>query len=178
MQGRMEYGPRALGNRSILADPRSDSMQRQLNLKVKFREGFRPFAPSVLRDYVGEWFEHDTDSPYMLLVANVKKDKRKIMTKEQRDLFGIDKLNISRSSVPAITHIDYTARVQTVHEDTNGKFHSLITKFYEKTGCLILINTSFNIRGGPIVCTPTDAFKCFAGTGLDILAIGNVLLQQ
>ncbi len=176
MQGRMEFGPRALGGRSIIADPRSPAMQKQLNLKVKYRESFRPFAPSVLREHVGEWFQHDADSPYMLLVADVREDKRRTMTEEEKVLFGIDKLNVPRSSVPAITHVDYSARIQTVHNDTNPRYHALISKFYEKTGCPIIVNTSFNVRGEPIVCTPTDAFKCFMGTELDLLAVGNYLL--
>ena len=176
MQGRMEFGPRALGGRSIIADPRSSIMQKQLNLKVKYRESFRPFAPSVLREDVFEWFEHDADSPYMLLVADVKNDKRLAMTEEEEALFGIDKLNITRSSVPAITHIDYSARIQTVHKETNPLYHALISNFKDKTGCPILVNTSFNVRGEPIVCNTTDAFKCFMGTELDILAVGNFYL--
>ena len=176
MQGRMEFGPRALGGRSIIADPRSPFMQKQLNLKVKYRESFRPFAPSILRENVSEWFEHDADSPYMLFVSSVKKNKRYAMTKEEETLFGIDKLNIPRSSVPAITHVDYSARIQTVHADTNPRFHALISRFKEKTGCPLVVNTSFNIRGEPIVCSPTDAFKCFMGTDLDLLVIGNFLL--
>ena len=176
MQGRMEFGPRALGGRSIIADPRSPFMQKQLNLKVKFRESFRPFAPSVLSEDVGEWFEHTTDSPYMLMVADVQKDKRRKMTKKEKALFGIDKLNVPRSSVPAITHVDYSARIQTVHKDTNPRYHAVISKFKEKTGCPLVVNTSFNVRGEPIICTPTDAFKCFMGTGLDMLAVGNYLL--
>ena len=176
MQGRMEFGPRALGGRSIIADPRSSKMQKQLNLKVKYRESFRPFAPSILREDVGEWFEHDADSPYMLLVADVKENKRRVMTAEEEALFGIDKLNIVRSSVPAITHVDYSARIQTVDANTNSRYHAVISKFKEKTGCPIVINTSFNVRGEPIVCNPTDAFKCFMGTELDVLAIGNYLL--
>ena len=178
MQGRMEFGPRALGGRSIIADPRSPVMQKQLNLKVKYRESFRPFAPSVLREDVGEWFEHDTDSPYMLLVADVQNDKRRVMTEEEDALFGIDKLNVPRSSVPAITHVDYSARIQTVHADTNAKFHAVITKFKEKTGCPLVVNTSFNVRGEPIICTPTDAFKCFMGTEIDVLAVGNYVLYK
>jgi carbamoyltransferase len=178
MQGRMEFGPRALGGRSIIADPRSPIMQKQLNLKVKYRESFRPFAPSVLREDVNDWFEHDSDSPYMLLVADVKKDKQRAMTQEERGLFGIDKLNVPRSSVPAITHVDYSARIQTVHADTNPRYHALISKFKEKTGCPLVVNTSFNVRGEPIICTPTDAFKCFMGTGIDVLAIGNYFLQK
>ena len=176
MQGRMEFGPRALGGRSIIADPRSPVMQKQLNLKVKYRESFRPFAPSVLREDVGEWFEHETDSPYMLLVADVQNDKRLTMSEEEEALFGIDKLNVPRSKVPAITHVDYSARIQTVHLDTNPKYHAVISKFKEKTGCPIVVNTSFNVRGEPIICSPKDAFKCFMGTQLDMLAIGNFLL--
>ncbi|MDA7462930.1 carbamoyltransferase [Candidatus Pelagibacter ubique] len=178
MQGRMEFGPRALGGRSIIADPRSPTMQKQLNLKVKYRESFRPFAPSVLKEDITEWFEHNTDSPYMLLVADVKKDKRRIMTANEDRLFGLDKLNVPRSSVPAITHVDYSARIQTVHKETNPRYHSVISKFKEKTGCPIVINTSFNVRGEPIICSPTDAFKCFMGTELDVLAIGNYLLLK
>lgn len=176
MQGRMEFGPRALGGRSIIADPRSTVMQKQLNLKVKYRESFRPFAPSVLREHVGDWFEHGGDSPYMLLVADVQEDKRLVMTDEENALFGIEKLNVPRSSVPAITHVDYSARIQTVHDDTNPKYHAVISKFYEKTGCPLVVNTSFNVRGEPIICTPTDAFKCFMGTEMDVLAVGNFLL--
>ena len=176
MQGRMEFGPRALGGRSIIADPRSPKMQNQLNLKIKYRESFRPFAPSILREDVSEWFEHDTDSPYMLLVADVKEDKRRTMSIEEEALFGIDKLNIPRSSVPAITHVDYSARIQTVHADTSPKYHAVISKFKEKTGCPLVVNTSFNVRGEPIVCSPIDAFKCFMGTEIDLLAIGNFLL--
>ena len=178
MQGRMEFGPRALGGRSIIADPRSPVMQKQLNLKVKYRESFRPFAPSVLREDVGEWFEHDIDSPYMLLVADVQKEKRCSMTKEQEALFGIDKLNVPRSSVPAITHVDYSARIQTVHADTNPKYHAVISKIKEKTGCPLVVNTSFNVRGEPIICTSIDAFKCFMGTEMDVLAVGNYLLYK
>ncbi len=178
MQGRMEFGPRALGGRSIIADPRSPVMQKQLNLKVKYRESFRPFAPSVLREDVGEWFEHETDSPYMLLVADVQSAKRRSMTAEEEALFGIDKLNVPRSTVPAITHVDYSARIQTVHADTNPKYHAVITKFKEKTGCPLVVNTSFNVRGEPIICTPTDAFKCFMGTEMDVLAVGNYMLYK
>ena len=176
MQGRMEFGPRALGARSIIADPRSSLMQKQLNLKVKYRESFRPFAPSILRDDVAEWFELDVDSPYMLIVANVQKNKCLKMKSEEKNLFGIDKLNVPRSSIPAITHVDYSARIQTVHKDTNPMYFALISKFKEKTGCPLIVNTSFNVRGEPIICTPTDAFKCFMGTELDILAVGNYLL--
>jgi carbamoyltransferase len=178
MQGRMEFGPRALGGRSIIADPRSPFMQRQLNLKVKYRESFRPFAPSVLREDVSEWFEHDTDSPYMLLVADVQSDKRRAITADEEALFGIDKLNVPRSSVPAITHIDYSARIQTVHSDTHPKYHAVISKFKEKTSCPLVVNTSFNVRGEPIICTPTDAFKCFMGTEMDVLAVGNYVLYK
>ena len=176
MQGRMEFGPRALGSRSIIADPRSKLMQNQLNMKVKYRESFRPFAPSVLRESVSEWFNIDEDSPYMLLVSHVKGNIRRDMSAEEMNLFGIDKLNVPRSSIPAVTHIDYSARIQTVHEDTNSKYHNLINKFYDKTNCPILVNTSFNVRGEPIVCNPLDAFKCFMGTELDVLAIGSYLL--
>ena len=178
MQGRMEFGPRSLGGRSIIADPRSPITQKQLNLKVKYRESFRPFAPSVLSEDVNEWFELDTDSPYMLLVADVQQNKRRAMTTEEEALFGIDKLNVSRSSVPAITHVDYSARIQTVHADTNPRYHAVISKFKEKTGCPLVVNTSFNVRGEPIICTPTDAFKCFMGTELDVLAVGNYLLVK
>jgi len=177
MQGRMEFGPRSLGARSILADPRSKTMQKQLNLKVKFRESFRPFAPSVLREYVSEWFEHDSDSPYMLIVADVQKNKH-IKKTEEEIPFGIDKLNVPRSTVPAITHVDHSARIQTVHGDTNPRFHALISRFKEKTGFPIVVNTSFNVRGEPIVCTPTDAYNCFMGTGLDTLTIGNYVMMK
>ena len=177
-QGRMEFGPRALGARSILADPRSDKMQKNLNLKVKFRESFRPFAPSILREELSNWFEMDVDSPYMLLVANIDEDKRIQMSKEQNNLFGIEKLNIKRSSIPAVTHVDYSSRIQTVSKKTNKIFYDLISKFKEKTGCPIVINTSFNVRGEPIVCTPTDAFKCFMGSNLDYLIIGNCILDK
>ena len=178
MQGRMEFGPRALGGRSIIADPRSHKMQKQLNLKVKYRESFRPFAPSILNADVSEWFDHSTESPYMLLVADVKEDKRRKMTSDEEALFGIDKLNVPRSSVPAITHVDYSARIQTVHADTNPRYHAVISKFKEKTNCPIVVNTSFNVRGEPIVCTPKDAFKCFMGTEMDVLAVGNFLLLK
>ena len=178
MQGRMEFGPRALGGRSIIADPRSPVMQKKLNLKVKYRESFRPFAPSVLGEEVSEWFDHDSDSPYMLFVADVQKDKRLAMTPDEEALFGIDKLNVPRSSVPAITHVDYSARIQTVHTYTNPRYHAVISKFKEITGCPLVVNTSFNVRGEPIICTPTDAYKCFMGTGLDVLAVGNYLLYK
>ena len=177
-QGRMEFGPRALGGRSILGDPRSENMQKNLNLKVKYRESFRPFAPSVLREDMSVWFEGNYDSPYMLLVDNVKKDKRIAMSKEEEALFGIDKLNIKRSNIPAVTHVDYSARIQTVHRRTNPKYHALITKFKEKTGCSVVVNTSFNVRGEPIVCSPEDAFRCFMGTELDLLVIGNCILKK
>ena len=178
MQGRMEYGPRALGARSILGDPRSPSMQKTLNLKVKYRESFRPFAPSVLREEVGAWFELDTDSPYMLLVAPVREERQRAMSEAERALFGIDKLNVPRSEIPAVTHVDYSARVQTVHKETNPLYHALISRFRELTGCPVLVNTSFNVRGEPIVCTPEDAFRCFMGSEIEVLAIGNCLLRK
>ena len=177
-QGRMEFGPRALGARSILGDPRSPTMQRNLNLKIKYRESFRPFAPAVLREDVADWFELDSDSPYMLLVANVRKDRRRAMTAEEHALFGIEKLNIVRSEIPAVTHIDYSARVQTVCATTNPLFHNLLVRFKEKTGCPVLVNTSFNVRGEPIVCTPEDAFRCFMGNELDVLVAGKCFLQK
>ena len=175
-QGRMEFGPRALGGRSILADPRSSRMQKELNLKVKFRESFRPFAPSVLSEEAGNWFEIDEPSPYMLLVAKIKKEIQITMTPEQEKLFGINKLNIKRSKIPAVTHVDYSARIQTVNQETNPRYYKLIKKFYELTKCPILVNTSFNIRGEPIVCSIKDAFKCFMGTNLDILVIEDFIL--
>ena len=177
-QGRMEFGPRNLGARSILGDPRSPRMQSMLNLKVKYRESFRPFAPSILRQDVNQWFEMDTDSPYMLLVADVVPGRRKLMTDEQRNLFGIEKLNVPRSDIPAVTHVDYSARVQTVHEDTNPRYHALLTRFKERTGCPVIVNTSFNVRGEPIVCTPEDAFRCFMGTEMEVLIAGNCLLRK
>jgi carbamoyltransferase len=177
-QGRMEFGPRALGGRSILADPRIQTIQKQLNLKVKYRESFRPFAPSVLKSEVSEWFELDTDSPYMLLVANVAAQKQVAMTESEKSLFGIDKLNVPRSEIPAVTHLDYSARVQTVYKETNPKYFALITRFKELTGCPVLVNTSFNIRGEPIVESPEDAFKCLMGTDIDLLVIGNCILQK
>ncbi|MCK9991826.1 MAG: carbamoyltransferase [Alphaproteobacteria bacterium] len=177
-QGRMEFGPRALGGRSILGDARSPAMQKTLNLKVKYRESFRPFAPSVLREHAGEWFELDGDSPYMLLVADVVESKRRKMTAEEEKLFGIDKLNVQRSSIPAVTHVDYSARIQTVHAETNPLYHALITKFHALTGCPVIVNTSFNVRGEPIVCTPEDAFRCLMGSELDMLAIGNCILRK
>ena len=177
-QGRMEFGPRALGARSILGDPRSSSMQKNLNLKVKYRESFRPFAPSVLRDDLSEWFDIDIDSPYMLFVSNINSKKCLPMTEEQKKLFGIDKLNIKKSEIPAVTHVDYSARIQTVHKNTNKKYFNLIKKFKEITGCPVLVNTSFNVRGEPIVNTPKDAFNCFMGTELDILVLGNCYLKK
>jgi carbamoyltransferase len=177
-QGRMEFGPRALGGRSILGDARSPTMQKLLNLKVKYRESFRPFAPSVLREDVADWFELDGDSPYMLLVADVAKQHRRVMTNAEQALFGIDKLNVARSSIPAVTHVDYSARIQTVHADTNPRYHALIAKFKEMTGCPIVVNTSFNVRGEPIVGTPEDAFRCFMGTEIETLSIGNCYLEK
>jgi carbamoyltransferase len=177
-QGRMEFGPRALGNRSILGDARSPTMQSLLNLKVKFRESFRPFAPSVLREDVQDWFEMDTDSPYMLLVADVQQRRRIAMTAEQQKLFGIEKLNVPRSEIPAATHVDYSARVQTVHAETNPRYHGLISAFKAKTGCPVIVNTSFNIRGEPIVCTPEDAFRCFMGTDIEVLVLENCFLRK
>ncbi len=177
-QGRMEFGPRALGARSILGDPRSPTMQKTMNLRIKYRESFRPFAPSVLRDEVADWFELDGDSPYMLLVADVRKEKRRAMTAEEETLFGIDKLNVPRSTIPAVTHVDYSARVQTVHEETNPRYHALIAAFKARTGVPVLVNTSFNVRGEPIVCTPEDAFRCFMGTELDMLVCGNAILRK
>ncbi len=177
-QGRMEFGPRALGGRSILGDPRSETMQKNLNLKVKYRESFRPFAPSVLESDVSEWFELDMESPYMLIVANVKKNKIIEMSEEQKKLFGIKKLNIKRSEIPAVTHVDYSARIQTVNKDTNPKYFELLAKFKEITNCPVLVNTSFNVRGEPIVNTPKDAFNCFMGTDLDKLVIGNFILDK
>ena len=175
-QGRMEFGPRALGGRSILADPRSEKMQKELNLKIKYRESFRPFAPSVLREDVSEWFELNYDSPYMLLVAEVKKSKQVVMSDKDKNLFGIEKLNIKRSSIPAITHIDYSARIQTVHKDTNPRYYELLKEFKNITNCPVLVNTSFNVRGEPIVCSIEDAFNCFMGTNLDILVLEDFIL--
>jgi carbamoyltransferase len=175
-QGRMEFGPRALGGRSILADPRSEKMQKELNLKIKFRESFRPFAPSVLREDLSEWFELDCDSPYMLLVSEVKKEKQIKMTENDENLFGIEKLNVKRSSIPSITHVDYSARIQTVHKETNPRYYELIKEFKKITNCPVLVNTSFNVRGEPIVCSVEDAFNCFMGTNLDILIIEDFIL--
>ena len=178
MQGRMEFGPRALGARSILADPRSAIMQSQLNLKVKYRESFRPFAPAVLSEHVSEWFEHEADSPYMLFVAPIRESRRHPISALDAAQMGLDRLKVPRSVIPAVTHVDYTARLQTVHEETNPKFHALLSQFFEETGCPLLVNTSFNVRGEPIVCTPEQAFKCFMGTELDVLVIGNLLLLK
>jgi len=177
-QGRMEFGPRALGARSILGDPRSPTMQKNLNLKVKYRESFRPFAPSVLREDVANWFEMDCDSPYMLLVAGVEPGRRLAMSTAEQALFGIDKLNVPRSNIPAVTHVDYSARVQTVHTDTNPRYHALIRRFKELTGCPVVVNTSFNVRGEPIACSPEDAFHCFMGTEIDLLAVGDAVLRK
>ncbi len=177
-QGRMEFGPRALGNRSIIGDPRSSTMQKNLNLKVKYRESFRPFAPSVLKNDASDWFELDVESPYMLLVAKVKGNKQIKMTEDQKKLFGIEKLNLKRSEIPAVTHLDYSARIQTVNEETNPMYYKLIKKFKEMTGCPVIVNTSFNIRGEPIVNTPENAFNCFMGSELDILVIGNCYLKK
>ncbi len=177
-QGRMEFGPRALGGRSIIADPRSAHMQKKLNLKVKYRESFRPFAPSILKEYLTDWFELNIDSPYMLLVADVKQDIRKEMSNDEKKLFGIDKLNVVRSTIPSVTHVDYSARIQTVHKETNPIYYNLISKFNELTKCPVLINTSFNVRGEPIVCSIQDAFKCFMGTKLDMLVCGNFVLYK
>lgn len=177
-QGRMEFGPRALGGRSILGDPRSPTMQSVLNLKVKYRESFRPFAPSVLREDVSDWFDIDDDSPYMLIVADVVKNRRRTMTDAENALFGIDKLNVPRSDIPAVTHVDYSARIQTVHAETNPRYHELISIFKALTGCPVVVNTSFNVRGEPIVCTPEDAFRCFMGTEMDLLVVGNCVLRK
>jgi len=177
-QGRMEFGPRALGARSILGDPRSPIMQRDLNLKVKYRESFRPFAPSVLREDVSDWFDLESDSPYMLIVADVCKDRRRATDLDEKALFGIDKLNIARSEIPAVTHVDYSARIQTVQANSNPLFHRLLLQFKERTGCPVLINTSFNVRGEPIVCTPEDAFRCFMGNELDVLVVGRCVLHK
>jgi carbamoyltransferase len=177
-QGRMEFGPRALGARSIVADPRSDKMQKILNLKVKFRESFRPFAPSIIREDLSDWFELDCDSPYMLLVADVNKSIRREITSEEKKLFGIDKLTVKRSNIPAVTHVDYSARIQTVHEDTNPKYYKLLQKFKKITNCPVIVNTSFNVRGEPIVCNIRDAYKCFMATDLDMLVCGNFILYK
>ena len=177
-QGRMEFGPRSLGARSIIGDGRSSKMQSIMNLKIKYRESFRPFAPAVLRERLTDYFDINCDSPYMLLVAPVKKEIAKPMSKDEESLFGIEKLNVSRSTIPAVTHVDYSARIQTVHEKTNPRFYKLIKKFDEKTGCAVLINTSFNVRGEPIVCSPQDSYKCFMRTEMDVLTIENFLLYK
>jgi len=177
-QGRMEFGPRALGGRSILGDPRSPKMQKTLNLRVKYRESFRPFAPSVLREDVADWFEMEADSPYMLLVADVVEPRRLKMTNEENTLFGIDKLSVPRSDIPAVTHVDYSARIQTVHADTSPRYHALLSRFKERTGCPVVVNTSFNVRGEPIVCTPKDAFRCFMGNDIEVLVVGNTILLK
>jgi len=177
-QGRMEFGPRALGGRSILGDPRSATMQSVLNLKVKYRESFRPFAPSVLREDVADWFELDVDSPYMLMVADVVESRRKEMTEAEKELFGIEKLNVPRSEIPAVTHIDYSARIQTVHKETNPLYHALISGFKRATGCPVVINTSFNVRGEPIVCTPEQAYRCFMATNMDVLVVEDFVLLK
>ncbi len=177
-QGRMEFGPRALGNRSILGDPRKPEMQRQLNLKIKYRESFRPFAPSVLAEDLSDYFELDCESPYMTFVADVRENRRRKMTNVEEKLFGIDKLNVPRSDIPAVTHVDYSARIQTVHKETNPRYHALLEAFKSRTGCSVLVNTSFNIRGEPIVCTPEDAFRCFMGTAMELLVVGNCILRK
>jgi carbamoyltransferase len=177
-QGSMEFGPRALGARSILADPRNVEMQKTLNLKVKYRESFRPFAPAILREDLAEWFELGVDSPYMSLVADVIPQRRRAMSGAEQALFGIDKLNVPRSEIPAVTHVDYSARLQTVHQETNPRFHALLSAFKAATGCPVLVNTSFNVRGEPIVCTPEDAFRCFMGTELDMLVAGDCVLYK
>lgn len=177
-QGRMEFGPRALGGRSILGDARSPRMQKLLNLKVKYRESFRPFAPSVLREKLSDWFDLDCDSPYMLLVAGVQEGRRRAMSESEQALFGIDKLNIVRSEIPAVTHVDYSARIQTVHRETNPRYHALIESFDRLTGCPVIVNTSFNVRGEPIVCTPADAFRCFMGTDIEVLTVGDFWLEK
>jgi carbamoyltransferase len=177
-QGRMEFGPRALGARSILGDPRSPTMQKTLNLKIKYRESFRPFAPSILRQDLADWFDCDVDSPYMLLVAQVRDSLRRPMTPTELGLFGIDRLNVARSSIPAVTHVDYSARIQTVHEETNPRYHALISRFKHLTGCPVLVNTSFNVRGEPIVNTPQDAFRCFMGSDMDELFVEHCRLEK
>ena len=177
-QGRMEFGPRALGGRSILGDPRNPTMQKTLNLRVKYRESFRPFAPSVRYEDVSDWFELEDESPYMLLVADVVREKRRAMSADEQALFGIDKLNVPRSEIPAVTHVDYSARIQTVHRDTNPRYHALLSAFKARTGCPVLVNTSFNVRGEPIVCTPEDAFRCFMGSDIEVLVAGNCYLAK
>ena len=174
----MEFGPRALGARSIIADPRSEKMQKNLNLKIKFRESFRPFAPSIIREHLNQWFDLNIDSPYMLLVSDIKESHKIKLTKKEEYLFGLEKLNLKNSKIPAVTHVDYSARIQTVHKETNKIYYDLISEFYNKTSCPLIVNTSFNVRGEPIVCTPKDAFNCFMGTNLDILIIGNYILKK
>ena len=174
----MEFGPRALGARSILADPRNPQMQKMLNLKVEYRESFRPFAPSVLREHVADYFELDSDSPYMLLVADIKRNRRRRVSAEQEKLFGIEQLGLVRSDIPAVTHVDYSARVQTVHAETNPRYHALLSTFKRRTSCAVLVNTSFNVRGEPIVCTPENAFHCFMGTEMETLIAGNCVLSK
>jgi len=176
--GRMEFGPRALGHRSILGDPRSPGMQTQMNLKIKFRESFRPFAPSVLRERVGDYFELDRESPYMLLVASVAEDRRVAPTDDDERLFGIERLGVPRSDIPAVSHVDYSARIQTVDAERSPEFHGIITSFDEITGCPVVVNTSFNVRGEPIVCTPADAYRCFMRTDMDVLAVGPFILDK
>ena len=176
--GRMEFGPRALGNRSILGDPRNPEMQKTLNLKIKYRESFRPFAPSVLAEEVGDYFELESASPYMLLVADIKQERQRFAEPSGETLFGIDRLNVARSDIPAVTHVDYSARVQTVHNETNPRYYALIKAFKRRTGCAVLVNTSFNVRGEPIVCTPEDAFNCFMGTEMETLVVGNCFLSK
>ena len=175
-QGRMEFGPRALGSRTIIGDARSPETQKTINLKIKYRESFRPFGPSVRSENISDYFDIDRESPYMLLVADVNKNKQLPMTKEENSYFGLKKLNIVRSEIPAVTHVDYSARIQSVNKKTNPRYHEMLTQFNEKFGCAVVVNTSFNVRGEPIVCSPTDAFKCFMGTELEVLAIGNYLL--
>ena len=177
-QGRMEFGPRALGGRSILGDPRSPRMQKTLNLRVKYRESFRPFAPSVLREDVADWFDLAEDSPYMLLVADVASERRRVMNDDEAGLFGVEKLNVARSEIPAVTHVDYSARIQTVHRETNPRYHALLSAFKERTGCPVLVNTSFNVRGEPIACTPEDAFRCFMGSEIEVLVAGDCFLRK
>lgn len=177
-QGRMEFGPRALGARSILGDPRNPEMQKTLNLKIKYRESFRPFAPSVLAEDASTYFNIDSESPYMLLVADVLEERRRTMTTKEEALWGIDKLNVPRSDIPAVTHVDYSARIQTVHNDTNPRYHALLSAFKARTGCSVLVNTSFNVRGEPIVGSPEDAFRCFMGCEMESLAIGNCFLRK
>jgi carbamoyltransferase len=178
LQGRMEFGPRALGARSIIGDARSPKMQSVMNLKIKFRESFRPFAPAVLREHVADWFELERDSPYMLLVANVVERRRIPMTAEQEALWGIEKLNVPRSEIPAVTHVDYSARVQTVRRETNPLFYDIMGAFYVRTGCPVIVNTSFNVRGEPMVCTPDDAYRCFMRTAMDVLVLESFILLK